>query len=220
MLFQKKDKVIAIKLYSIGTAQVKIDRPQLVDSILGLFDIEFSELPKKYVIHGPYGVRKGGAVGIKSFKRKLQEKGHEKYYALSGDTESQFGFSVSFECKLEKSTYSEIVIWYNASAFYVPFRNVVKALTPDFSACSGFEIEIYDGVDVFTENKIKNGWLGGLCGEVSYEHLQWIKDFERGDLRDIFRKNLLSKLQLENALRKKPNLKYENFSNLFIVDNA
>ena len=51
----------------------------------------------EFVIHGPYGIPKGRHIGIRAFKNKLKLKGHEKYYALSGKTDSKLGFEARFE---------------------------------------------------------------------------------------------------------------------------
>lgn len=126
MLFRKKDTFRAIKLYSIGSEQGFIDRPSLVEAILKTFETEFDELPKEYGINGPYGIRKGGSVGIEVFKNKLETKGHDKYYGLNGSTEGRFGFHILFDANLAEATYSELIVWYKIDEIELPFDDTVK----------------------------------------------------------------------------------------------
>ena len=218
MFFRKKEKFVAIKLYSIGSEQKKISRPDLVSALLSLFECEFSMLPKEYVISGPYGVRKGSSIGVKAFKNKLSSKGHEQYYGLTGDTEGKFGFKLILDCNLDPITYSELIIWYNASAFNVSFHEVVKKLSDPFSISCGYEIDIIEGIDIFTENKIKKSWFGEISVKVSYEHLNWIKRFEYGDVRDVFESNLLTEKQLKKALSIEADLSYTKYGKLYFVE--
>jgi hypothetical protein len=217
VLFRKKDKFNAIKLYSIGLEQERIDRPAFIEELLKFFENKFEELPKEYVIHGPYGVRKGGSIGIKAFKNKLRTKGHEKYYALDGSTESRFGFHVSFDSILDGTTYSELIIWCKANEYQLPFEETIEELTIPFSTSCGFEIEIDEGIDVFSEGKIKKGLLGGLSIESSHEHINWIKSFDNGEFRALFKNNLFSSKQLDKLLSTNPESKHTEFGKLHFV---
>ena len=91
MFFNKSEEIVAFKFFSIGKEQDGMNRQALVESLLELFESDFGELPKEFVIHGPYGIPKGRHIGIRAFKNKLKLKGHEKYYALSGKTDSKLG---------------------------------------------------------------------------------------------------------------------------------
>ena len=87
MLFSNKKKQIRLaKLYSIGSDQTGINRQKLVGALTALFKDTLGELPKDYVIHGPYGISKWSSIKLKTFLIRLEEKGHEKYYSLTGDT--------------------------------------------------------------------------------------------------------------------------------------
>lgn len=200
-IFKKRKPVIAFKFYSIGSNQDGIDREKFVLSLLDAFETQLNELPHDYDIHGPYGIAKGRSVGIKAFKNKLQLKGHSKYSALSGTTDSRLGFEVRFHFKVGEISYSEIVIWYNPLYFAPTFSEIAELINRSFPISCAYEIEIdLERMTVF-ENPMKRGWLGGLSIKMAYEHLQWIKDFQNGAYRGIYKKNLFSDLQL-NLIRK------------------
>ena len=199
MFFKMNNKVTAIKLYSIGSDQAGISRPDLTDSILKGFEEQFGEIPKCYIIHGPYGIRKGGSVGITAFKNKLNAKGHDKYYALTGKTEGKLGFNISVDAMLEKQKYSELIIWLYTDSYAPSFEDLVKTISPFFPISSGFEMQTDDSYDTISESKIKNGIWGGGSVSISYDHLRWLENYESGDLRAVFRKNILSEAQLKEA---------------------
>lgn len=195
-IFKKRKPVIAFKFYSIGSNQDGINREKFVESLLEVFKAQFNELPREYVIHGPYGIAKGQSVGIKDFKNKLQLKGHSKYSALSGDTSSRLGFETRFHFKAEGISYSEAVIWFDPLNFTPDFCQITKLIHDSFPISCAYEIEIDIERMTVLENPIKRGWLGGLSVEMAYEHLEWIKDFQNGASRGIFKKNLLSDFQI------------------------
>ena len=58
-----------------------------------------------------------------------------------------------------------------------------------------------DSYDTISESKIKNGIWGGGSVSISYDHLRWLENYESGDLRAVFRKNILSEAQLKEAAR-------------------
>jgi len=217
MFFKRKEKIKAIKLYSVGSDLEGINRQLLIKNIVEIFDSLFLELPKDYVIHGPYGIRKGGSVEIKAFNRKLESKGHDKYYALSGETENRLGFNVSFDCQLQGTEYAEFIIWYKSSEFSVFFHDIVRKLNSSLSISCGFEIELNDNVSPFSETEIKKGLFGGTSVSISFEHLTWLKDYEHGGYRAIDKNALLNSKQLKNAISDLPNLKYDQFEHLYFI---
>ncbi|WP_462169733.1 hypothetical protein [Pseudoalteromonas xiamenensis] len=217
MFFRKKNKVTAIKLYSIEDNQVGISRPELIDSVFKAFEEQFSEIPVSYVIHGPYGIRKGGSVGIKAFKSKLNAKNHEKYYALTGKTEGKLGFNLLLDAILENQTYSELIIWWYTDCYTPSFEDVVKAVSPFYPISSGFELQFDDSYDTFSESKIKKGFFGGASTYITYDRLKWIVNYESGDLRAVFGKNILSEAQLKRARVLDGNIQSEQVGEKYFV---
>ncbi|MBE1299867.1 MAG: hypothetical protein GJ680_08195 [Alteromonadaceae bacterium] len=199
MFFKKKNKITVIKLYSIEHDQVGILRPELTKTILKGFELQFGEIPKNYVIHGPYGIRKGASIGVEAFKNKLNNKDHGKYYSLSGETEGKLGFNISLDATLEKQKYSELIIWWYTDNYSPSFEELVKMVLPYYPISSGFEMQTDDSFDTFSESKIKKGILGGISINISYDHLTWIETYEAGSFRDVFEKNILSESQLKEA---------------------
>lgn len=217
MFFRNKNKVTAIKLYSIGNDQAGISRPDLTDTIFKVFEKQFCEVPKSYVIHGQYGIRKGGSVGIKAFKDKLDAKGHERYYALTGETEGKLGFNIRLDATLENQTYSELVIWWY-SDFYTPsFEDIVNAFSPFYPVSSGFELQTDDSYDTVSESKIKKGIFGGISIDIKNEHLQWVINYTSGDVRAVYGKNVLSKAQLKQARIIDKNIQTEKVGERYFV---
>lgn len=122
MFFKKKDEFTAIKLYSIGKDQEFLNRPVLVEAILDVFQNILNEMPQNFDISGPYGISKGRTVGIESFKSKLQQKCHEKYYAFMGCTENCLGFHALFDANRPNTTYTEIIFLFKKGTYTVPFK--------------------------------------------------------------------------------------------------
>ncbi len=198
-LFRKNEKFFrAIKLYSIDQDQGSIDRPLLIVSILKLLKGAFGDYPNEYDIHGPYGIKKGATVDLITFQRKLSKKGHSKYYALNGYTEGKFAFNVVFDAKLRSSTYSELIIWYSLECYTLDFRRAVECLIRPFSTTSGFELDISQSYNVVTETQIKKGILGGITVEVNSKHREWLLNASKGQVRDLFVKNLWNDNQISH----------------------
>ncbi|TKB45384.1 hypothetical protein [Thalassotalea mangrovi] len=191
----------------------------LVNDIIDIFESKFLELPKDFVIHGPYGIPKGGAVGIKSFEKKLNSKGHDKYYALSGNTNNRFGFDISLECHLEGIEYAELVIWYKSEEFDVHLKEVAETLDKSIRFTCGYEVEFNDDINPTTETKLRKGLFGSLSVEINFQNLSWLKNYENGEYRKIGTSALLSVNQFNKALNDIPGLKYEPFGNLYLVQN-
>lgn len=218
MLFNKsKKKYRAIKLYSLFGDQDRIDRDALVNSTLKIFETLFHEMPVEFDIHGPYGIKKGTTVKFSTFKSKLEKFGHEKFYALEGETPGKFGFRLLFNAKLARGTYTEFIVWYSKNEWTIEFKDVVKLVMDALSLSSGYEIEIEEGCDIRTENKIKRGLFGGISLKVSYEHLQWILVEEDSTIRAIYKHNVWNEKQLQRVLKHSPEIKYERIGNLFYV---
>ena len=218
MLFDKqKSKFRVVKLYSIGRDQDEIDRPKLVESILRLFEKNFNEFPENYDIHGAYGIAKGSSVQLKTFLKKLDNKGHEKYYALSGDTVGKLGFKVLFGAKYKNIDYSELLIWYPKEIETVSLKTIVKNLIEAFSLSTAYEITLNENIDILTENKIKKSLFGNNNLEITYNHMKWISYFKEGGYRAIYENNMFSGKQLENAKKEVKDLKIEPIKNLYHV---
>ncbi|MDP5138638.1 hypothetical protein [Rheinheimera baltica] len=218
MFLKKKDEFTAIKLYSIGKDQGLIDRPALVEAILDVFESMLEEMPKNFDIDGPYGISKGRTVGIDSFKNKLHQKGHEKYYALMGRTENRLGFHALFEANRPNTTYSEIIFWFKKNSYTVPFKELIQRVIDPLSASCAFQFDFVEGFDIFAESKIKKGFFG-VSVEVNSATTQWIDQYESGGYRDIFAFNLLSEEQYTEATKKKPRLVGEPINNKYLVAN-
>lgn len=218
MLFNKnKKKYRAIKLYSLFADQDGIDRNALVASTLRIFETLFHEMPDEFDISGPYGIKKGTAVKLSTFKSKLEKVGHEKYYGLEGVTEGKFGFSLLLNAKLERGTYTELIVWYSKDDWTIDFKEVVIIVMGALSLSSGYEIEIDEGFDIRTENKIKRGLFGGLSLKLSYEYLQWILGEVDGGIRAVYEHNVWNEKQLQHVLEQSPEIKSERIGNLFYV---
>lgn len=218
MFSRQKDKLTALKLYSIAGDQCKIDRSKLVDSVLEYFENQFGELPKEFVIHGPYGISKGQSVGIRAFKNKLNLKGHENYYALSGDTELRLGFEAIFSDSTEPGSYSELIIWFNSQVFEDSLANIATLFNDNFPVSSGYQIDIDPNKFTVSECKVTKGFFGGITVHVSQEGRQWIKEFELGCFKKVFDCNLFSQSQMERALKENPKLKSKMVGHLHYVE--
>lgn len=217
MFFRKRKKVKAIKLYSIGSEQIGIERLNLVESMFDIFENQFGDKPNAYVIHGPYGIKKGSSVGIRAFKNKLATKGHEKYDSLTGETEGELGFNISFGARLENQTYSELIIWWYTEHYAPSFEAIVKAVMPFYPISYGFELKTDDSVDVFSESKIKKSIQGPVSIEVTYKHLEWIAGYKSGELRGVFGKNILSEAQFKQARTFDPSIQFEKVGDKYFV---
>ena len=187
----------AIKLYSTSPP---LDREVLVLSILKSMQDSFGALPVEFDIHGPYGIKKGSTVGFKAFQKKLEQKGHDGYYALSGNTSDQFGFHLLLGARIGETSYSEIIVWYAPERFQVDFLSLSEPLLGPLNACCGFEIEIPADHMVTTETRIRQSILGSISVDVSSKHLEWIQFIGRGDIRGPFRKTIVNGDQLKSIL--------------------
>ncbi|MBQ4833679.1 hypothetical protein J8L70_10540 [Pseudoalteromonas sp. MMG010] len=218
MFSRLKFNLTALKLYSIAEDQYEIDRSNLVDLVLEYFKNQFGELPKEFVIHGPYGISKGQSVGIKAFRNKLNSKGHEKYYALSGDTELRLGFEASFSDSNESGSFSELIIWFNSQIFEDSLVNIATLFNTCFPVSSGYQIDIDPNKFTVTEHKITKGFFGGFSIHISQEGEQWIQEFEQGGYKKVFSSNLFSQTQMERALKDNPRLKSKMIGHLHYVE--
>jgi len=186
-------RINAIKLYCIGEP---VNREALLFRILTSLQTTFGTLPDEYDIGGPYGVKKGSTIGYQSFQNKLTRKGHEKYYALSGETGGQFGFRLLLGAHIDGLVYSELILWYASGTYTVNFLNLVEPLLGPLNASCGFDIDIPDGYSVFTETKIKRSIFGSISIKVNFEHLKWLSSIGEGGVRGLFRNNIVNNQQL------------------------
>jgi hypothetical protein len=220
VLFKKKAIFSAVKIYSIGNDQERINRPDLVEAILYIFEDHLNELPQIYDIHGPYGIPKGKGVGIRGFKNKIEQKGHDKYYGLWGQTEKILGFNLLLGARIGDSNYSELILWYRKELFYPVFEDLVKILKDPFNASCAFQMDFEEGFDIFSESKIKSG-IFGVSVEVNSRHKKWIESFESGGYRDIFEKNLFTESQYRLASVVNPTTHSELYDQkYFVTKNA
>ena len=105
-----------LKFYCVHASnrEAHIDRPALVDGLIAACETYFGQPPKKFDIGGPYGIRKGQPVGIRSFRNRLAKRGHEDYYALWAREEDSFGFDCSFRrLTSTEYTFSELLFWFD-----------------------------------------------------------------------------------------------------------
>jgi hypothetical protein len=219
-VFRKKTKKYeAIKLYSVGTDQAVINRKILIESIFTVFENAFKEFPEDYDISGPYGIRKGSSVKLKTFKNKLEKIGHEKYYGYHGYTDGQFGFNALFNAKLNDSnSYTELIIWYDSNLWTVDFKQIASTLFKPLSVSSGYQICIEEGHHIVSESKIKKGLFGGMSISVSYECISWLHELHNGAFRSLYKYNLWNEKQLENALSQNLRIRSTPMEHLYYVE--
>ena len=191
---QEKRVFRTIKLYSIAESQDGLNRAALVEALLKMCEKNFGNYPRKYDIHGPYGVRKGSTVGLSAFKKKLEKIGHEKYYALSAETEDLFGFQLLLSAKFDACTYSELIIWYSDEIAQIEFMNIVQPIQKVFNITSGYSIDIKGNYNLSTETENRQG-VFGTSVKISYEHKKWLNLAHRGKVRDLFMQNILNEAQ-------------------------
>jgi hypothetical protein len=214
---RKKDKFTAIKLYSIDDEQSKINRPILVERILEFFESELNGIPKEFDIHGPYGISKGQTIGIKAFKHKLEQKGHNEYYGLDGITESHSGFNILFNAPISNNFYTELIIWCNSALLDFDLKFCAGQLIEVFPISCGFEIEFGNQHQITSEDLTKKCWFGSQETQISYKHLEWIQNFSNGETRTNSKNSLLSKDQLDRLQLSGRNLKNIPMGNLYLV---
>jgi hypothetical protein len=204
MLFRRRDesKVRALKLYSVWlpAARPAIDRPVLVETILGLCQALFGNLPAKFDIHGPYGIRKGQSVGIKAFRSKLQRRGHDDYYALDGSTPGSFGFGCLFDAKTGTDhLYTELVFWYLLTGEDVDVVALVSRLSAVFPTDYGYAIDLPSDYIVSAEAKLRRT-LAGVGLRQNEELFEWrrrIGGILQGEVRSVYPYNFLNDAQAE-----------------------
>lgn len=196
-LFAKSDlpRIRAIKLYSLGEPS---ERNVLVSCILASLEKVFGTAPAEFDIHGPYGVKKGTTIGLESFQKKLSQKGHDKYYALTGETSNQFGFNLLLGARCGETIYSELILWYDTAKYEVEFLELVQPLLAPLNASCGFDVEIPSGHSVTTETAIKRSLFGSISVEVNGTHLTWLPSVSQGGIRALFTNNILNSKQLAN----------------------
>ncbi len=216
MFLKKKDEFTAIKLYSIGKDQESIDRPALVEKILDAFENILGETPKNFDINGPYGIPKGRTIGIELFKNKLHQKGHEKYFAIFGETEKRLGFHALFNANRPDTTYTEVVFWFKKALYSGLFQDIVQNVIGPLNASCAFQLDFAEGFDIFAESKIKNGFFGKSV-TVPSAHKEWIDKYEKGGYRDVFAFNLFSRAQFTGAIKEHPGLVGESLNNKYLV---
>lgn len=194
-LFRRKDaaRIYAIKLYCLGEPS---DREVLVSQILlSLHDV-FGAYPVEYDIGGPYGIRKGSAVGLKSFQDRLDRTGHAKYFSLSGETSQHFGFQLLLGTPSDDASYSELILWYAPERYQVDFLRLVEPLLAPLNATCGFEVDLPINYSVRTETRVKRGLFGSITVEVNNKHLAWVPSIREGGVRGLFRNNIVNGEQL------------------------
>ena len=220
MFSRKKDKFTAIKLYSIDDEQSKIDRPILVQRILEFFESDLNGAPKEFDIHGPYGISKGQTIGIRAFKNKLEQKGHDEYYGLDGTTENHSGFNILFNAPIGNNFYTELIIWCNSALLDFDLKFCATQLTQIFPISCGFEIEFGSQHQITSEDLTRKRWFGSQGNQISYKHLEWIQDFSNGEIRTNSKNSLLSKGQLDKLQLSDRSLKYSPIGNLYLVEGV
>jgi hypothetical protein len=186
-------KLTAIKLYCIGEPE---NRELLLSRILSSLQEVFGALPEEFDIHGPYGIRKGSSIGYRAFQNKLTQKGHEKYYALAGETNGQFGFNLLLGARIGEITYTELVLWYASETYLVDFLQLVEPILGPLNASCGFDIDVPDGYSISTETKIKRSIFGSISIKVDHKHLAWLPSVREGAIRRLFRNNIVNSEQL------------------------
>jgi hypothetical protein len=182
----------AIKLYCLGEPS---RREVLVSQILKSLQETFDAYPAEYDINGPYGIPKGSTIGIKAFQHRLAKKGHDKYFALSGETKNRFGFRLLLGAQINETTYSELLLWYARGSRKVDFLKFVEPLLEPLNAACGFEIDIPIDYSASTETKIKKSFWGSISVEINNQHLAWVPTIRQGGTRGLFKNNIVNSEQ-------------------------
>ena len=172
-------------------------------------------MPEKFDINGPYGIAKGRTVGIEAFKNKLHQKGHEKYFALFGLTEKRLGFHALFDANRPNTTYTEIIFWYKKGLYSVSFKDLAQIVIGPLSASCAFQFDFVEGLDIFVESKIKNGFFG-ISVKVNSTHKECIDKYENGGYRDIFAVNLFNSTQYSTVTKMHPDIIGGSFSDKYL----
>ena len=219
MFFKKKEKFKVIKVYVLDEDQETIERAMLVNSILNLFESNL-ETPKDFDIGGPYGIRKGASCGVKAFKNKLEKKGHNDYYALSGITENDLGFEFLVDAIYKAHKYSELIIWFNPKKFELSFEMLIRKFLVNCKISYAYEIELDSGFSIKSETKIKKGIFGGLSVTSSYENIKWIENFTVGEYREIYKWNFMSFAQLSKARKTSAKLNVKQIEDMYLVESG
>ena len=188
--------------------------------MLEFFESELKDIPKEFDIHGPYGIPKGQTIGIRAFKNKLEQKGHDKYYGLDGSTESRFGFNILFNAPIGNNFYTELIIWCNSALLDLDLKFCAKQLTEMFPTSCGFEIEFGNQHQITSEDLTQKRWFFSQETLISYKHLEWIQNFSNGETRTNSKNSLLSKKQLDKLQFSSRNLKYSPIGKLYMVEGV
>lgn len=204
MFFWRRDesKLRALKLYSVWLPgrQPAIDRAVLTETILGLCQEQFGDVPAQFDIHGPYGIRKGRGVGIKAFRSKLQRRGHADYYAIDGSTPGSFGFGCLFGAKTgTEHFYNELVFWYALTGKAIDVVALTSRLAAVFPTDYGYAVDLPSDYMASAESKFRRT-LFGVSLAPNEQLVQWrtrIGGVLQGEVRDVFPYNFLNDAQAE-----------------------
>ena len=112
-----------------------------MDGLIAACETYFGQPPKKFDIGGPYGIRKGQPVGIRSFRNRLAKWGHEDYYALWAREEDSFGFDCSFgRLTSTEYTFSELLFWYETKKHDARILDIATDLIKVFPVDYGLSL--------------------------------------------------------------------------------
>ncbi len=198
--FKKHPVNVVLKLYAIDVPMAR--RESILNAIILTLKTNFNQLPKNYVIHGPYGVRKGGSILYKTFVKKLAEKGHEKYYAVDGQTENSHGFHFSYS---SVKPVFELTIWHREGKHDLNNFLLVKSLVDQIDVKYGYIFNLPSNYLLPNESKLTKGLLG-YGSEPNKEYQSWSKKMElieQGVIRKVFAVNVINDKQLKNFDKQK-----------------
>ncbi len=210
----------AIKLYTVAAEghALALNRPLLVQTILDVMHHHFQALPKEYDISGPYGIRKGSSVGIKSFLNRLQKKGHDKYYAMHGSTTDHFGFELHLESGQGK--YNELIIWFDLSLYPADETGIVRELIDAFHTDYGYTVDFPTNYSITLESEIRYKW-GTYSSSMNPDLSIWLKNIQtvhEGNLRDLYKINFLNPSQYARLAPTIASLVQHLADNLYVLE--
>jgi len=191
-----------LKFYCVqaSNGDAHIDRPALVDGLIAACETYFGQPPKKFDIGGPYGIRKGQPVGIRSFRNRLAKRGHEDYYALWAREEDSFGFDCSFRrLTSTEYTFSELLFWYETKKHDARILDIATDLIKVFPVDYGFVADFPDNYSLSWESAIKKTWSSWTT-EPNVEFNLWkdnIASVFDGHVRKLYPYNFLNPVQTE-----------------------
>jgi hypothetical protein len=208
-----------IQLYKVITKdrQSLIDRPQFVKYVISLYEKFFGEIPKRFDIHGPYGVSKWKAVGYKAFMNKLNKRGYEDFYGISiyhDDKNYEFQFLDLKDSQGRRTEcYQSLTIAYNKNVYSTNPIDIIKEIVNVFPIDYGYVTDLPLKYTASNESKPIFNIFGksSMIDPIFWKWLLNISKVLQGEIKDVYRINLLNNMQVEK-LNEKIDITIESFT--------